>query len=68
MLSALFANSSLRALSGFLTFFLAFLLREHPLGGLSAAVSLGLAGVAAGTGNAVAERAWAPGCAPAAPN
>ncbi|WP_327393680.1 MFS transporter [Streptomyces sp. NBC_01186] len=53
VLSALFANSSLRALSGFLTFFLAFLLREHPLGGLSAAVSLGLAGVAAGAGNAL---------------
>ncbi|MFG3254557.1 MFS transporter [Streptomyces sp. NPDC048172] len=53
VLSALFANSALRALSGFLTFFLAFLLREHPLGGLSAALSLGLVGVAAGTGNAL---------------
>ncbi|NGO69242.1 MFS transporter [Streptomyces boncukensis] len=53
VLSALFANSALRAQSGFLTFFLAFLLREHPLDGLTAALSLGMAGVAAGTGNAL---------------
>lgn len=39
-------------LSGFLIFFLAFLLREHPLSGQSAAVSLGIVGVAAGVGNA----------------
>ncbi|MET9862983.1 MFS transporter [Streptomyces smyrnaeus] len=60
VLSALFANSALRALSGFLTFFLAFLLREHPLDGLGAAVSLGLAGIAAGGGNALgtAIGAW----------
>lgn len=53
VLSALFANSALRALSGFLTFFLAFLLREHPLDGVSAALSLGMVGVAAGAGNAL---------------
>jgi MFS family permease len=47
------ANASLRALSGFLIFFLAFLLREDPLGGQSAAVSLGIVGVAAGVGNAL---------------
>ncbi|WP_431980239.1 MFS transporter [Streptomyces qinglanensis] len=60
VLSALFANSALRALSGFLTFFLAFLLREHPFDGSGAAVSLGLAGVAAGGGNALgtAIGAW----------
>ncbi|MFE0627135.1 MFS transporter [Streptomyces sp. NPDC058864] len=52
VLHALQANASLRALSGFLTLFLAFLLREHPLGGLSGPVSLGLAAVAAGAGNA----------------
>lgn len=52
VLHALQANASLRALSGFLTLFLAFLLREHPLGGLSGPVSLGLVAVAAGTGNA----------------
>ncbi|WP_398955257.1 MFS transporter [Streptomyces sp. GC420] len=46
------ANASLRCLSGFLIFFLAFLLRDHPLGGQSAAVSLGIVGVAAGLGNA----------------
>ncbi|MFI7383418.1 MFS transporter [Streptomyces sp. NPDC049813] len=57
---ALAANAALRCLSGFLIFFLAFLLREHPLTGQSAAVSLGLVGVAAGTGNALgtAVGAW----------
>ncbi|MGP4113926.1 MFS transporter [Streptomyces sp. 4N509B] len=49
---ALIANGSLRALSGFLLFFLAFLLRDDPLPGLTAEVSLGLAGLAAGLGNA----------------
>jgi len=51
--SALFANSALRGLSGFLTFFLAFLLRDQPLSGLSGAVSLGVVAVAAGGGNAL---------------
>ncbi|QKW10845.1 MFS transporter [Streptomyces sp. NA04227] len=57
---ALGANASLRGLSGFLIFFLAFLLREEPLAGQSAAVSLGIVGVAAGTGNALgtAVGAW----------
>nr|WP_245238175.1 MFS transporter [Streptomyces roseochromogenus] len=57
---ALGANSALRCLSGFLIFFLAFLLREHPLTGESAAVSLGIVGVAAGVGNALgtAVGAW----------
>ncbi|KPI13067.1 major facilitator superfamily MFS_1, partial [Actinobacteria bacterium OK074] len=50
---ALGANAALRGLSGFLTFFLAFLLREHPLTGESAAVSLGVVAVAAGAGNAI---------------
>lgn len=50
---ALGANAALRCLSGFLIFFLAFLLREHPIAGQSAAVSLGIVGVAAGTGNAL---------------
>ncbi|WP_382465371.1 MFS transporter [Streptomyces noursei] len=60
VLHGLRANASLRALSGFLTFFLAFLLREHPLGGLGAAASLGLVAVAAGAGNALgtAVGAW----------
>lgn len=52
VLNGLQANAAHRALSGFLIFFLAFLLREHPLAGQSAAVSLGIAGVAAGVGNA----------------
>lgn len=52
MLHGLQANAAHRALSGFLIFFLAFLLRNEPLSGQSAAVSLGIVGVAAGTGNA----------------
>ncbi|MFJ8918070.1 MFS transporter [Streptomyces sp. NPDC102415] len=52
VLHGLQANAAHRALSGFLIFFLAFLLREHPLAGQSAAVSLGIVGVAAGAGNA----------------
>lgn len=63
---ALTANASLRGLSGFLIFFLAFLLREHPLTGASAAVSLGIVGVAAGAGNALgtAVGAWLKSRAP----
>ncbi|WP_257155806.1 MFS transporter [Streptomyces sp. Ru87] len=60
VLHGLQANAALRALSGFLIFFLAFLLREEPLAGQSAAVSLGIVGVAAGAGNALgtATGAW----------
>ncbi|MFE9098765.1 MFS transporter [Streptomyces sp. NPDC007264] len=63
---ALGANAALRGLSGFLIFFLAFLLREHPLAGGSAAVSLGIVGVAAGAGNALgtAVGAWLKSRAP----
>ncbi|MFI1018110.1 MFS transporter [Streptomyces sp. NPDC020965] len=53
VLHGLQANAAFRMLSGFLIFFLAFLLREHPLAGQSAAVSLGIVGVAAGLGNAL---------------
>jgi hypothetical protein len=48
---ALRAEGALRGLSGFLTFFFAFLLREHPLGGLRPALALGLAAGALGAGN-----------------
>nr|WP_232266457.1 hypothetical protein [Streptomyces pactum] len=60
VLHALQACSSLKALSGFLTLFLAFLLREHPLAGLSPEVSLGVVAVSAGLGNALgtAIGAW----------
>ncbi|MFV0129252.1 MFS transporter [Streptomyces sp. HMX112] len=60
VLHGLQANAAHRVLSGFLIFFLAFLLREHPLAGQSAAVSLGIVGVAAGVGNAcgTAVGAW----------
>ncbi|KUF19748.1 MFS transporter [Streptomyces silvensis] len=62
----LVVNAAQRGLSGFLIFFLAFLLREHPMGGQSAAVSLGIVGVAAGTGNALgtAVGAWLKARAP----
>ncbi|GGX31552.1 MFS transporter [Streptomyces chryseus] len=52
VLHGLQANAAHRALSGFLIFFLAFLIREHPLSGQSAAVSLAVVGVSAGVGNA----------------
>ncbi|WP_282694794.1 MFS transporter [Streptomyces sp. CC208A] len=52
VLHGLQANAAQRMLSGFLIFFLAFLLRVHPLPGQSAAVSLGIVAVAAGVGNA----------------
>ncbi|MFD7919042.1 MFS transporter [Streptomyces sp. NPDC059740] len=60
VLRALEANASLRAFSGLLTFFLAFLLRQHPFEGLGPEVSLGVVAVAAGAGNAAgtAVGAW----------
>jgi MFS family permease len=60
VLHALQGNCGLRALSGFLTMFLAFMLREHPLGGLSPELSLGVVAVSAGAGNALgtALGAW----------
>ncbi|MEU9762427.1 MFS transporter [Streptomyces sp. NPDC047987] len=53
VLNGLQANAAHRALSGLLIFFLAFLLRDEPLTGQNAAVSLGIVGVAAGLGNAL---------------
>jgi MFS family permease len=50
---ALRANGALRAFSGFLTMFFAFLLREHPIGGLKTTVAFGLVAVAAGIGSTV---------------
>ncbi|WP_335933847.1 MFS transporter [Streptomyces sp. PTD5-9] len=57
VLNGLQANATHRALSGFLIFFLAFLLRDQPLAGQNAAVSLGVVGVAAGIGNALGTAA-----------
>ena len=50
---ALRANGSLRAFSGFLIMFLAFLLREEPVGGLDDTLAIGLVAGAAGLGNAI---------------
>lgn len=50
---ALRAVATLRALVGFLVMFLAFLLREDPVGDLAPTVSLGIIAAAAGTGNAL---------------
>ncbi|AXI78177.1 MFS transporter [Peterkaempfera bronchialis] len=53
VLLALRAVAGLRGLSGFLTMFLAFLLRADSVGGLHPGVALGLVAVAAGIGNAL---------------
>ncbi|WP_420791134.1 MFS transporter [Streptomyces sp. NRRL S-350] len=50
---ALRAMSAMKWLVGFLVMFLAFLLREEPIGGLQPTVALGLVALAAGTGNAL---------------
>ena len=50
---ALRANGALRAFSGFLILFLAFLLREQPIGGLSNEAAFAVIAGAAGFGNAL---------------
>ncbi|MED7949625.1 MFS transporter [Streptomyces sp. BE20] len=50
---ALRAMSALRWLVGFLVMFLAFLLREEPIGSLQPTLALGIVALAAGTGNAL---------------
>ncbi|MFJ9841997.1 MFS transporter [Kitasatospora sp. NPDC101155] len=50
---ALRAMAAMRWLVGFLVFFLAFLLRTDPIGGLRPTVALGLVALAAGVGNAL---------------
>jgi hypothetical protein len=47
------ANAALRAFSGFLLFFLAFLLRSEPVGGLAPTVGIGLVVGAAAVGSGV---------------
>ena len=49
----LWLTTGARLLSGFLTLFLTFLMREHPLPGLSGPLVLGLVIAAAGVGNAL---------------
>ncbi|MBA3745306.1 hypothetical protein, partial [Sporichthya sp.] len=46
------ANAAFRGLSGFLTLYLAFLLREHPIGDMNGNLQLGLVIGAAGVGSA----------------
>ena len=53
VLFALWCTAGTRLLAGFLTLFLAFLMREHPIGGLSGTLVLGLVVAAAGLGNAI---------------
>jgi hypothetical protein len=50
---ALRANAAFRCFSGFLTIFIAFLVRDHPLGGHKPLVVLGMVAAAAGIGNAI---------------
>ncbi|HEY3688304.1 MAG TPA: MFS transporter [Streptosporangiaceae bacterium] len=47
------ANAAIRVFSGFMVLFCAFLLREHPFGGVSPQVALGVLAVAAGAGGLV---------------
>jgi MFS family permease len=51
VVTALRANGALRAFSGFLTMFLAFLLRENPVGGLDQTVAIALVAACAGLGS-----------------
>ena len=51
VLFALWCTSGTRLLAGFLTFFLAFLIRDHPISGLSSTLVLGIVVLAAGVGN-----------------
>lgn len=53
VVTALRANAALRALAGFLTLFLAFLVRAHPIGGLSPTMAVAVAAVAATVGSVI---------------
>ncbi len=53
VVAALRANGALRAFSGFLTMFLAFLLREQPIGGLDDTTAIAIVVGAAGLGSTV---------------
>ncbi len=55
VLIGLWCTAGTRLLAGFLTFFLAFLLRDHPISGLSGTLVLGFVVVAAGVGNTFAS-------------
>lgn len=68
VVQALWANAAMRGFSGFLIMFLGFLLRKHPIGGLSATQAIGAVVVAAAVGNAVGTGlgAWLKSRAPEA--
>jgi len=53
VLFALLCTTGTRLLAGFLTFFLAFLMRDHPIRGMSGTLVLGLVVAAAALGNAI---------------
>ena len=53
VLFALWCTTGTRLLAGFLTFFLAFLMRDHPINGMSGTLVLGLVVAAAALGNAI---------------
>ncbi|MEO6142662.1 MAG: MFS transporter [Dermatophilaceae bacterium] len=53
VLFALWCTAGTRLLAGFLTLFLAFLMRDHPIRGLSGTLVLGLVVAAAALGNAI---------------
>ena len=68
VVQALWANAAMRGFSGFLIMFLGFLLRKHPIGGMSATQAIGAVVVAAAVGNAVGTGlgAWLKSRAPEA--
>jgi Major Facilitator Superfamily len=68
VLLALRTNAALRAYAGFITLFLAFLVRTHPLGGLKGLAAIGAiaASVAIGNGIGSALGAWLKSRAPEA--
>ncbi|HEV2639746.1 MAG TPA: MFS transporter [Actinocrinis sp.] len=68
VLLALRTNAALRAYAGFITLFMAFLVRTHPLGGLKGLTAIGAIAVAVAVGNGIGSAlgAWLKSRAPEA--
>ena len=68
VLLALRTNAALRAYAGFITLFMAFLVRTHPLGGLKGLTAIGAIAVAVAIGNGIGSAlgAWLKSRAPEA--